>query len=434
MLISGFALLGICALTCFILSLLLVSERGNPFEPGPAPAPTVARPFTETLIIRANETAVPPAVPIRLTIGNNTFDVLPLAIDDQKQAQYDPNNKKAAYWVPGTLVNYVIGLHASSENRSLIDSLKPEDLITLDTALGAPQRYRVVQQATIRDDDTSVLQDQTHPQLTLVMLGQGGSERRIVISQYTDEGTPNQLAPSGATVNLGDVRVTTLGERLVPGGRVGLPEGSNYYQVDIAVTNLISRVLDASQFYTELIDGNGDDFALSTPGSSAAGATGWMKGALQPGQTITATAGFEVPSTLAGPNLEWRFATDRSTPYIARVAIPYRPIVAAPTSPPTKAPLADVNILNATITPEGNELRIVGTIRNLTDSFQTVSLKDVSLSTGGNLSPLNGSLPGFPWSIASGETLAFQLSFARPAGSGPAIFTLLGQGVEISGF
>jgi hypothetical protein len=224
---------------------------------------------------------------------------------------------------------------------------------------------------------------------------------------------------------------------LIPGRAVGLPAGKNYLQVDFQVTSLLTdttKVLDAAQFFAELTDGAGTVYQLSEAGSTASGGGGFTKGALQPGQTITATAGFEVPSTLQGPSLEWTFRADRSTPYIARVAIPYRPILVEATAAPTAAPEAEISILAANIAPGGNEIRIVGTARNLTNSFLPAGLQDATLSgPGGQLVPLNSALPAFPWNITAGETLAFQLSFARPQGPGPYVFSLLGQTFEISG-
>jgi hypothetical protein len=352
-----------------------------------------------------------------------------------KQWNYDPNASRTAYWVPGTMVNYVIGVHASSENRQIIDALEEDDLITLDTGMGA-QRYRVTQQATVGNNpnDLATLLAQDSPRLTVVMMGEGGSQRRVTLAQFTDEGTANQLAAVGVPVNLGDIRVLATNQRLLPGGSVGLPSGKNYLQIDFAVTNLITDFVDAAQFFTELTDGAGNTYPLSLEGTMANGSAGFTKGALEPGKTVTGTAAFEVPSTMPGPTLEWKLALGNGTPYVARIAIPYRPILAEPTAEPTTQPKTQVTIVSANITPEGNELRIVGSVQNLTDEFLQVSLTDVSLgSPNGQLYPLTASLPAFPWSIQPNESLTFQLSFTRPP-SGPVTFTMFDQAFSLSGF
>jgi hypothetical protein len=432
-LVSVIAVIGVCALACFIASLALITNN-NP-SPGPIDSTAIAEstsPISASLIIHANDTPIPPSVPNRLTIGNDAFTVVATRPDQKGQWPYDRDAKKTAYWVVGTLVNYVVGLPASDENRDTFNSLQPNELIVLDTTVGT-LRYRVAQTETVKADEQAQLLSQSTPQLTLVLLGEGGDERHLLIAKYTDEGLPNSVTSMGVPVNLGDVRVTALNSRMLPGTSVGLPADHNYFQVNIEVTSLITHHLDASQFTTQLIDSAGNRYMLSSQGSFAAGGSGWTQGALAPGDTLSATAGFEVPANLPGPKLEWDFSIEKDNPYLARVNVPYEPLVVQPTSQPTTAPVADVALLNVSITPEGNELRIVGTVHNLTDKFLPVSLRDVSLASGSNLSALNSSLPAFPWSITPGETLAFQLTFARPPGGSPAIFTLFGQSFEIDG-
>jgi hypothetical protein len=442
-LVSGFALLGICALSCFILALILATGGGtSAFIPAIGPGNGIGvedvdatqQPITDTVVIRVNGAVITPSIPARMSVGSTTFEVQPMRIAG-KEWNYDPNAARTAYWVPGTMVNYVLGVQASSENRQIIDALNEGDLITLDTNMGA-QRYRVTQQATVGNNanDLVTLLAQDSPRLTIVMMGEGGNQRRVTLAQFTDEGTANQLAAVGVPVNLGDIRVLATNQRLLPGGSVGLPSGKNYLQVDFAVTNLITDYIDAAQFFTQLTDGAGNTYPLSLEGSKANGAAGFAQGALGAGKTMTGTAAFEVPSTMAGPTLEWKFALNESTPYVARVAIPYRPILAEPTVEPTGQPKTRVTIVSANITSEGNELRIVGSVQNLTNEFLQVSLPDVSLSSpNGQQYPLTASLPAFPWSVQPNESLTFQLSFTRPP-NGPVTFTMFDQAFSLSGF
>ena len=263
-------------------------------------------------------------------------------------------------------------------------------------------------------------------------MGGSGDERTLVIAPYTDEVPANELTAKNVPVNLGDVRVKALDTRLVQGGAVGLPSGKNYYQVDLQVTSQITSLVDASQFYAELYDSQGVKYIVSPQASAAAGARGWAQGALQPGGSLTVTAGFEVPDNLQGPTLIWVFAVDKTTPILAKVALSYKAQSAQPTPTVAAARVAEVNLLNVNISPEGNELRVVGTLRNLTDKPLTVNLQNVELSTnGGALLGLNQSLPGLPWNIAPGETLAFQLNFNRPPPGSSAYFSLFGEAFEI---
>ncbi|MCL4504993.1 MAG: hypothetical protein M1434_08990 [Chloroflexi bacterium] len=431
-LVSLLAVVGVCALSCFILSVVLLT---NPPLPGPVNTSVVAQatqPLTVSLVVNVNNTPIPASVPVRLTIGNSPFNVTAAQVDAKGELPFDRNASKTAYWIAGTLVNYVVGLPDTQPNRATFNGLQPDDLLLLDTSNGT-LRFRVSMTETVKPDEQAAFLAQTTPQLTLFLLGEGGDQRHLIIARYTDEGTPNSLTPIGSPINLGDVRVTALNSRVLPGTSVGLPADRSYFQVNIRVSSLVTRVLDASQFTSVLIDGDGNHYQLNNQGAFAAGGAGWTHGALEPGATLTATAGFEIPAGMPGPRVEWSFTTESDNPYVARVTIPYTAISVQPTLAPTVAPVAEVSLLNVNISPQGNELRIVGTARNLTDKFLPVSLRDVQLTSSGNLIALNSSLPAFPWNITPGDALAFQVTFARPPGGTPAIFTLFGQSFEISG-
>lgn len=437
--VGGVALLGMCALACFALIVLAlaggVGDRvGGLFKAAEAEATSgPAVPITVTLQdkVQVNGTPVPPGIPTRLSLGSRTFEVRPLVVDNDRAWRYDVNNKRAAYWAAGTLINYVIGLHNSTDNRELFDAVVPGDLLSLETGVGV-QRYRVLDKIRVPAADMTVLNDQSSPRLTLVMLGQSGEERDALVAQYTDEGTPNEQVALGAPVNLGDARVVAYETRLVPGGSAGLTEGKNYYQVNIRVTNVVTRILDTAQFYAELVDGQGNRYQLAQPGATAAGGLGWAQGALQPGASVTATAAFEVPNSMAGPFLEWRFSLDGQNPYVARVAIPYMPIFVEPTPVATRQPRVRVDIANANISPDGTEISVIGNLTNLTDQALTVSLQNAALAgPDGARAPLNSSLPPLPWEVNPNATLTFKLTFAMPV-QFPATFTLLEQSVTIS--
>lgn len=427
LLISLLPILALCVLACVGV---VFSRLGNPFQPGPGPQATVAAKPTTAVSILANNQPVPPATPNRLKVRNTEFSVNPLVTDAKGQWQYDKNAKGAAFWATGTLVNYVIGLHASPENKAIFDALAPNDLIELTTGTGS-LRYRLNRVQSIRTDDLTLLRDQSTPQVTLMLMGDSGDQRRIAVAKYSDEGIPNALSPMRLPIHLPDARVRATSDKLVPGASVGQP-GKNIYQVNFELTNTSTRTIDTAQFVTQLVDPNGVKFQLSKTAATAGGAPGWLQGQIGPGATLNATAGFEVPDSLAGPKLEWTFALDANngTP-VARVTIPYRP--PAPAAAPAPTAVADVSILNASFSPEGNELRVVGTLRNTTAQPLAVTLRDITLISGNNASAIVNTLPAAPWNVQPGETLAFQLTFNRPPGGALAILTILGQSFEIGG-
>jgi hypothetical protein len=412
--------------------LLFVMARGAVNGILPRPNPTVisgtAQPTVPAVMV--NQTPVSGAItPSRLTFRETSFTITPLQPDARGQWRYDKNAKNTAYWAPGTVINYVIGINSTAETKALFDTVSNNETLVLDTSIGT-QRYRIDRVQQLKVDDMTPLRDQSMPQITLLLLGESGDTRKAIIARYSDEGSPNTLNPEKLPINLKDIaRVRVNADRLIAGKDVGLTNGKNYLQVDFEITNLTQRALDVNQFFTQLTDGNGAKYNLSQAASNARGAAGWAKSAIPPGATINATAGYEVPDTLSGPRLEWTFALDTNTPFVARVAIPYK----AQASASPSSPQAEINVVSASFSPDGSEVRIIGTIRNPTASALQLSLRDVTLTSGSNSSALNNSLPALPWVVSPGETLAFQVGFTRPTGGVAAVFTILGQSFEISG-
>ena len=393
-----------------------------------APTPT-PKPITETTNMNINGTPIAPAIPTALTFAENTFAIQPMQLNAKQTWQYDPSIKKTGYWAAGTMVNYVIGLPATLENTDAFNQIATDNIIFLTTGQGA-LRYRVTQIGAINSDDPTLLRNQTSPRLTLLLLGEGNDESSLVVAEYTDEAVANETVGAGTLINLGDVQVAATGSRLVLGNEVGLPPGSNYYQVNVRVRNLMTTSLEASQFFAELIDNTGVRVGTSAIASAANGASGWATGTLKPkgeaGDVMTLTAGFEVSSTLVGPNLIWQFGTRKESPDVARVALIYKAPIIMPTPLPTVPPRADVKITNADISPDGSELRVVGEIRNLTNQPLTVSLVDLKLDTAtGQPIALKQALPTLSpaWTISPNESLVFRVSFVRPP-PGEVVFSL----------
>ncbi len=454
MLVSLFALCGICALGVYLISFFNSGDRANTARTTPTsavanitpnatanaggngntnPGGGTNAPSGTKAGLTANGTAIPPATPSRITFGTQSFVVETIAPDKNGNVKYNKDAKNTAFWFNGTLVNYVVGLNSSVENKQIFDAFKPNDVVSLDTGSGL-QRYRVDKITQVKADDTSALRNQSTPQLTLVLMGESGDSRHLVTAKYMDEGQPNVLNPARYPINLEDLRIRVTGDLLVPGNTVGLATGKNYYLVNVELSNTSAQPIDMAQFFTELVDGNKTRFALSRAAAQSGGGRGWPQGGvLAPGQTVSYSAGFEVPDTMSGPRLEYRFAASANTPSVAMVSLPYSP--PQPTAaPPGPVPLAaDITIVTANLVPESNELRIVGSVVNRGTTQVQVSLKDVTVSSGGVSSALTNAIPAVPWTIPPGESLAFQVSFTRPAGGQPATFKVLDQAFEIGG-
>lgn len=137
------------------------------------------------------------------------------------------------------------------------------------------------QLGSIKEDDATALRDQSSPRVTLVLLGEGSGERRVAIASYTDEAVANELAAINVPIQYRRCARDRHRPASVARQSSGVAAGCNYYQVNLQVTNMVTHIVDAGHF-TELVDGTGNRYALSPPGLTAANASGWAKGALQP--------------------------------------------------------------------------------------------------------------------------------------------------------
>lgn len=75
-------------------------------------------------------------VPRTLEISGVTFVVQPVQIDSGGWTL--PYEERAASWVYGTVVNYVMGIAASEANKALLAELRPGDELLLRTSTGPP--------------------------------------------------------------------------------------------------------------------------------------------------------------------------------------------------------------------------------------------------------------------------------------------------------
>ncbi|HEY3343158.1 MAG TPA: hypothetical protein VGK81_14115, partial [Anaerolineae bacterium] len=85
-LVSLVAMIGVCALACFIVAVVLVSNNNS--STGPIDSTAIAeatKQISVSLVINANNTPIPAGVPSRLTVGNNAFSVVATRPDQNGQ-------------------------------------------------------------------------------------------------------------------------------------------------------------------------------------------------------------------------------------------------------------------------------------------------------------------------------------------------------------
>jgi hypothetical protein len=419
------------SLVCVALGITLVTRSRSPtvsgrVTPGPTQGPSVP------VILSGSSGSVPLTVtaPSMLEIKDRKFEVIPVEVA-KGVWPYQPGTlgDAKAVWVFGTLINYVIGLEANSNNTTLLQDLTEADVIQLTTYSGRIVSFRYSGRQWVTVDKTDVFR-QMRPGLTLVLLGEQGNDRLVVSASYMAEGeaapATSALAKAGTVVDVSGARVRAIAGRLVK-NVAGLPTGNAYYQVDFSVTATGQDPLDASLFQMELMDASGKRYALSVPASQA-GSYGLPGGQLLPGISLTATAGYVVPDTLPGTDVIWTFSPRAGDASPARFQLS----VAGPAPTPDPRSLVVVQVTSVRYSSDTAEIIISGGVGNTSKEAVTISLSDISLQTGSSLMQVTVTEPALPWVLQPGQNLAFTIRCTRPP-AGTAIFRMLQSSFELSG-
>lgn len=392
--------------------------------PTPFASPTPP-PSCET-IISSSDVQVAAPLPISLTVGNRVFSVEPVVPGD---AAYPAGRSGTAAWVCGTVVNYVLGLEPAAENEALLASLRPGDEIGLLLSQGVRLSFRFAEQRQVAAYEASIL-EQFRPRLTLILAKASGAWQ-VVTADYAARTPPAQpspeaLAQPGQPLRVGDVQITVIrghAERNV----AGLAPGTMVYLVEFTVENLGTAPLRTDVFNMELRDGLGNVYLLS-PVASAQGESGVLGGEIAPSAVASGSAGYLVPTALAGPMLTWTFSARPDSELRAAVNIPYE------SAPETVvgSGQAQVNITDAFLSGGGTVLVIEGEVGNTGDAPLTVELGDISLSSSAGMGNLRMAAPPLPWVIQPGQTQVIELQYDRPAAA-TALLSVKGFSFEIAG-
>ena len=383
-------------------------------------------PSCET-IVSSGDAQVAVSLPISLAVSGKSFPVV-ATLPEENGLSYAPDQRGAAAWVCGAVVNYVVVLDPSPENEALQANLRPGDEIKLHLSSGVVLFFRFTELREVPANDPAVF-EQMRPRMTLILEGENDTWK-IAVADYVAETEPVEppsgtLGQPGTPVRVGDAQVTVVRGYADRSG-TNVSPGTMIYLVEFSVQNVGTGPLDASNFYMQLQDGVGNEYLLS-PVASAAGEHGLPDDQVAPGDTVQATAGYIVPETLAGPSLTWTFSPSPGTDLRVSVSIPYEA-----TSQPVTAAQAEVSITDAFLNGDGDVLLIEGEVRNIGEGPLTVELSDIRLTSSGGMSELRAAAPPLPWTIQPGETQIIELQYTKPDASA-ALLALLGYSFEIQG-
>ena len=326
-----------------------------------------------------------------------------------------PETDRAASWVYGTVVNYVLGLAATPENKNLLASLSPGEEILLRMSTGLTYRFTYADVVRVSPQASEIFA-QTRPGLVLVLLGDQDQAARIVIravylpgqGENDAEARPVAVAGLAETVSVGEgLGLTCLGYE--PKVWPDTPPGYVYLEVNFIIENRLKEPLATTAFVHQLIVEE-----LAYPAVvQRAGAYPRLPSSLAPGQVFTTTAIYAAPEPALQGEITWEFAPDPAGPIL--------PVVL----PPYTGALTPVVTVKA-VTLQERDLVITFIVQASPLHDLELSAADLKL-TGGELAPIGNH---FPWRLAAGKMEDLTL-LVRPQSS-PVMIGLLEQGFEIS--
>ena len=420
--------LGVLAVTLALRSSLFRhGSAGIPLDVTRVSSSPLATPASPSAppVVEVGNTRVLLAVPTELQVGAQSFAVQP-ADSTADTSPSIPAVADTASWVYGTVVNYVLGLQDTGENRDMLSQLEEGDSLMLRLANGTQLMFVFSRLEEVAADDADIM-SQYRPGLTLVLVSDEEGNRLVAFADFdrADEPTPlpgETAAATGQPVQVGDARVVV--EEGYGVADNALPGGTMAYLVEFGVQNTGSDDLDTALFATELVDAIGNRY-LPAPDIARYGSYGPLEGHIAPGETVSGTAGYLVPAGLAGPDLTWIFAPQANAELRARFVVTYTPPVVAPVLP-------DVEVFDAFLAEDGEILHILADIYNPGTVALEVTEDDISLSSSEGQGELIATAPLLPWTIAADDEREMELEFACPDAS-TAIVTILGYTFEISG-
>ncbi|MFO7664132.1 MAG: hypothetical protein R6X18_16270 [Chloroflexota bacterium] len=427
------ALLAACGMGFFLLRDYLDRDDAVTTTTGePTPFPQVAEVVGETqpLIVGVSDSgtySVTLDIPAVLSLRDQQRSVEPQNIGADGLWNPDIDDPNATAWVNGTIINYVFGLPDTPANESLIESLAPGDQITVNTRQGTTHTFTFDSQAQVPNTDRSIFNQQT-PGITLVLLGGEGSDRLVARGRYevaaAGSESSGNVIQMGETAQLGDVQITPEATSFLT-GRPEVPPGFGIFLVDFRLQNVGLTAIDTSNYQFVLSDELGNQYALN-PIASQLGNHPPLSGFVNAGQVLNATAGYQIPAGLVSPNLTWTVTAPDGAQIQA--IFPF-------TAGGDVGQSAVVSLQSASITADLNNLVIVGQITNVGVQPLVVTAEDITLLTpGGSAYILLATNPTFPWTVPPNQTLQFAVTYQRPIGADSAVFTVLNQSFDLSGF
>lgn len=432
----GAIVVGLLLLCVFALLLVRDFQDGTPDQAGqPTPFPSPIQLGVEDVIIEgiSGSTAISLTVnvPTALRLAGEQFTVRPEPIEEDGTWEPEVTEDRTALWVYGTLINYIIGLPDNDENRTLLENLAAGDEIQLTMRDGSPFTFAVTNREYVSQNRTDVF-EQNMPGVTLILLRARGDERLVVQGDYVVDtsldgengGTSGEVA-LGETAQLDQMRLTVT-DATALFDRPEAPPGFVFYVIDLQVENVGTAPIDLSNLRFVLRDDLGNQYALNPQATQLGlGTYSPPTGILPPGEMQQVSIAYQIPAGLTSPTLTLLVSREGGTGQI-QVTIPFT------AGAEEAAQAATVSLQTAEVSEDGTSIILMGQITNSGSQSLVVEETDVALASNGTVHLMLSTNPAFPWVVPAGQSIAFSVTFQRPAGR-EAIFTILNRPFQLSG-
>lgn len=367
-------------------------------------------------------------IPVVLSMGGRDLAVQAQTINSDGSWSPPISDENATGWVYGSIINYIMAVTPSGENKALLESLAPGQQMVITTQTGNELVYEFESSRLVPVNDQSIFAQFT-PGLTLVLLEEGEDQRLVANGRFlltesvggaNDSGSPIGV---GETAQLSDVQFTVNGVSYLPNDP-NTPPGFAFFVVDFQIFNAGSTAIDISKLQLTLVDEIGNQYALN-PVASRLGANAPLTGGfLNAGEALPVSVGYQVPDGLVSTSV---ILTVRRTDTGEQV------LVNIPFSGSGAVQNTNITLQSVEVSADLASMNLVGSIINNGDQPVIATQEDVWLRTpdGGSYLMLSTN-PAFPWTVPPGQTLQYGVTFQTPRGAETAVFTVLNQSFQLT--
>lgn len=366
--------------------------------------------------------------PVSLSIAGRNLVVQPLSVNPDGTWAPPISGENSVGWVFGSIVNYLMALNPTDENKAMLEALVPGDQMVIVTQSGSELIFEFESSSLVAVNDQSSFSQLT-PSMTLALMEEGDDQRLIAHGRYVMTESTRGTSSSGATVNVGetaqlsDVQVTVTGVSYLP-NNPNSPPGFAFFVVDFQIFNAGTTAIDISTLQLTLIDEIGNQYALNPVASRLGEYAPLTGGFLNAGDSLPISVGYQVPEGLVSTSVT---LTVRRTDTGEQVQ------VNIPFSGSSAVFNTNIVLQSVEISADLTSMNLVGQIINNGDQPVIATQEDVWLRTADGSSYLMLSTnPAFPWTIPPGQTLQYGVTFQTPRGQQTAIFNVLNQPFQLT--